>query len=482
MNSHLKGYTVRIPKLHLQLVGFSLTLKGLTITQQANPHPPVAIIPELHASVNWRSLLTGRLVAEFELDRPELRIDLPQLKSEAANKVPFRKRGWQQAVEAIYPLKINVLTIRDAAITYIDQAPERPLYLSHVTLKAANIRNVRLPDRVYPSSFHLETDIFGTGHGTVDGRANFLGEPYLGVKGSFRLEKVPLDFFAPIISRANLSIRSGLFSTAGEIEYAPKVKQAHLGEMTIQGLNIDYIHTRRTAADEKERAARAAEVARKVGRSEMLLRLDQLRFSECTVGIVNKSVPRPYRVFLTSADLSLANLSNHPSESPTVADLRGKFMGSGDTRVTARFRPASKGEDLNLSLKIVNTRLTDLNDLLRAYGDFDVAAGTFSLYSELHVRGDKISGYVKPFFRDVKVYDRRKDKGERVSHQMYEMLVGGVARLLESSPQGEIATKAEISGTTRHPHASTWQVIGRLVANAFFKALSPGFEKESQRR
>jgi hypothetical protein len=37
MNSHLKGYSVRLPKLHFQLVGFSMTLKGLTVSQKAHP-------------------------------------------------------------------------------------------------------------------------------------------------------------------------------------------------------------------------------------------------------------------------------------------------------------------------------------------------------------------------------------------------------------------------------------------------------------
>jgi len=41
MNRDLKGYSVQLPKLHLQLIGLSLTLKGLTVMQQAHPNPPV---------------------------------------------------------------------------------------------------------------------------------------------------------------------------------------------------------------------------------------------------------------------------------------------------------------------------------------------------------------------------------------------------------------------------------------------------------
>jgi hypothetical protein len=478
LNSKLKGYSVRLPKLHFQLVGFSMTLKGLTVFQQAYPEPPIAYFPVLRASVNWNEILSGKLVAEFMLDRPEVHVNLLQLSHEAASKVPLKKQGWQQAVEAIYPLKINVLTIHDGAITYIDKDPKRPLRLSHLNLKADNIRNVRLPDKVYPSSFHLETAIFGTGRGVIDGKANFLAEPYPGINARVTLDKVPLDYFKPIIGRANLSIRNGLFSASGEAEYAPHVKRAHLKELVIEGMAIDYLHSPRTAAAETRRAEKVGKAAREVSKSKMELRVDQVRLKRCTVGMVNEAARNPYRVFLADADLNLSNLSNNFSQGPAKVELQGKFMGSGATRVTGHFRPDHKGPDLDLDVKIEETQMTAMNDLLRAYANFDVAAGTFSFYSELHVKDDTISGYVKPFFKEMKVYDRRKDKEKKVSRKIYEMLVGGVAKLLERRPQKEVATKVDISGTLEKPHTSTWQIIGQLIKNAFFKEILPGLEKE----
>jgi Domain of Unknown Function (DUF748) len=478
MNSHLKGYSVRLPKLHFQLVGFSMTLKGLTVSQKAHPDPPIAYFPVLHASVNWHETLSGKLVAEFMLDRPEVRIDQRQLKSEAANPVPLKKQGWQQAVEAIYPLKINVLTIHNGAITYIDKDPKRPLRLSRLNLKAGNIRNVSLPDKVYPSTFHMETAIFDTGRGVIDGKANFLAEPYPGINARVTLDKVPLDYFKPIIARTNLSIRNGLFSASGEAEYSPHIKRAHLKELVIEGMAIDYIHSPRTAAAETRRAEKVGKAAREVSKSKMELRADQVRLTRCTVGLVNESARNPYRIFISDADLNLSNLSNNFSQGPAKAELQGKFMGSGATRVTAHFRPDHKRPDFDLNVKIEETQMTAMNDLLRAYGNFDVTAGTFSFYSELHVKDDTISGYVKPFFKDMKVYDRRQDKDKKVSSKIYEMLVGGVAKLLERNPQEEVATKADISGTLEQPHISSWQIIGRLIKNAFFKAILPGFDKE----
>ncbi|MBC8018762.1 MAG: DUF748 domain-containing protein, partial [Verrucomicrobia bacterium] len=353
MNRDLKGYSVRLPGLHVQLIGLSLTLKGLTVLQEAHPNPPVVHIPVLKASIHWREILSGKLVAEFMLDQPKININLQQLRSEAASKVKLKERGWQQAVEDIYPLKINSLKIHDANITYIDQDPKRPLVLSHLNLQATNIRNINLPDKVYPSSFHLDTAIFDTGHGSIDGEANFLAEPHPGIKGRLKLEKVPVDYFNTVSARSNLSIHGGVLQASGEAEYAPQVKIAHLKNLEIQGMKVDYIHTQRTAVAEKKRAAVVGKTAKKLSNQPgILIRADQVSLTDCTLGMVNKAAGKPYRVYLADTDLHLSNFSNQFSQGPAHARLKAKFMGSGITTASANFRPEKKGPDLDLYVKI----------------------------------------------------------------------------------------------------------------------------------
>jgi len=41
-----------------------------------------------------------------------------------------------------------------------------------------------------------------------------------------------------------------------------------------------------------------------------------------------------------------------------------------------------------------------------------------------------------------------------------------------------VATVADISGPLDNPKASTLQVIGRLIENAFFRAILPGFQRD----
>ncbi|MBJ6728016.1 DUF748 domain-containing protein [Geomesophilobacter sediminis] len=477
LNTHLVGYTVRLPGLHVRLIGFALTFKGLTIAQKAHPAPPIIEFPILKANVHWREIFSGKLVGELTLIRPKVHVNLAQLKTEVHSNVPVKKRGWQQALEDIYPLKINHVLIKDGDITYLDPDSKLPLRLGHVNFEADNIRNIHLPDRVYPSNFHLDTTVFDSGRGTVDGKANLLAEPVPGVKAHFKLEKVPIDRIKPIIARASLSIQGGQLGTDGAIEYGPKVNTAQIRNLVISGMTVDYIHSAATAAAENRRAAMARQAAKKLSnRPGLLLRMDQMNLTGCTFGMINRNKAAPYRIFISDTNLHLSNFSNQFSQGASTARLTGKFMGTGTTQATAAFRPEKQGPDLDLYVKIDNTQLTGMNELLHSYANFTVTGGTFSLITELHVKNNAVTGYLKPFFKDLQVRHERKGP----LHRLYEMLVGGVAKLLENRPRQQVATKADISGPLKSPQTSTWQIIVELVRNAFFKAILPTFEHEAR--
>ena len=117
----------------------------------------------------------------------------------------------------------------------------------------------------------------------------------------------------------------------------------------------------------------------------LLLRAKEMRVVDSTVGVVNKAVKPPYRVFMSHANLMLSNFSNQFADGDMVAKLTGKFMGSGDGSVTATFRPEKKGPDFDLRLSLENTDLRTLNDVLRAHGKFDVAG---DLLAVLGARGE----------------------------------------------------------------------------------------------
>ncbi len=234
MNQKLKGYSADIRKLSFHPIGLSLTLYDLKFVQQAHPDPPVFHAPRLDASVQWKALLRGRLVANFALEQPAVYANLQQLRTEAADPTPVEDHGWQEAFEAIYPLKINEVRVTDGRVTYVDEGPFEPLELSRINLTAQNIRNIRSKDRTYPSDLHLDAVVFENGRVTLDGHADFLAVPIPGVQGDVKLERIALDYFKPVLNHGSVAIQGGTLAAAGAFEYGPTVRMADLKEATDQ--------------------------------------------------------------------------------------------------------------------------------------------------------------------------------------------------------------------------------------------------------
>jgi hypothetical protein len=482
MNRALKGYTAHIGKLDFHPLGFSLDLFEVVVIQDAHPDPPVASIPLLSASVHWRALLHGRVVGDIVIDRPVVHVNLAQAQKEIADPTPVKDRGWQDALEAIYPLKLNHFRVKNGDVTYVDRGPFKPLRLQHLNIDATNIRNVKSPDHVYPSEFQIDASVFESGRVAAKGRADFLAEPNPTFRGNFLVADIALDYFKPITNRYNVTVEKGVLSAEGTIESAKDLRSVEITTATVKNIRVDYIHTPQTAGAEKRRGDEAAQAVRAANNApDLLYRIGELRISHGTFGFVNKAVTPSYRVFLSDTDVVLANLTNQKSEGPAKAHLTGKFMGSGTAVVDATFRAETSGPAFGLSVRIDEVDLPSMNDLFRAYGKFDVADGRFFFYSELSVHDGAVTGYVKPFFKDMVVYDPEQDKHKTFARKMYEKVVGGVGRVLENRPREEVATKADVSGRLDNPRVSNLEVIVKLIQNAFFKAILPGFDRETSR-
>jgi hypothetical protein len=367
--------------------------------------------------------------------------------------------------------------VRDGNVVYIDEDPKRPFQISHLNASASNIRNIQSRDRVYPSTLHAEGVIFESGRGAVDGNADFLAEPFPGVHVLYKAQNVPLDRLQTLGAKANLSLSGGIVSSHGEVEYGPKHREARIVDATIRGLRLDYIHTAATAPAEKARGQAVKKVAENQ-QPGMPVHIDRFHVVDGQVGLINKATAHPFRFFVTNADLDVTKLSNGFQDGPATARLTGRFMGSGSVHGTAHFSADDKGPDFDLTLAVENASLPSLNDILREYGKLDVAAGTFSVYSEMKVRNGYLKGYIKPLFKDIKVYDPQQDKNKPPLRKLYEKVVGGLTHVLKNRPRDQVATVADLSGPVTGPKTSIWEIVGNLVRNAFVKAILPGFDRE----
>jgi hypothetical protein len=172
MNKKLVGYHTTVGRARLNLLDGTLTLMTVVVIQNAYPNPPVMDICTITAHIDWAALFSGHLVAAFEIRRPRLHIDLIQLEHESSNNTPVSKQGWQDALQNIYPFKINSIDVEDGELTYVDVNPKRPLHLEHLYLTARNIRNIYAPKKTCPSTLRGSAVLFNQATLAIDGYAN----------------------------------------------------------------------------------------------------------------------------------------------------------------------------------------------------------------------------------------------------------------------------------------------------------------------
>ncbi|MBV8135115.1 MAG: DUF748 domain-containing protein [Deltaproteobacteria bacterium] len=390
----------------------------------------------------------------------------------------MRQKGWEEALEAAYPFKINRFTIDDGDIVYIQDRGTPTLHLAKFNLTADNIRNIHAPDNTYPSRFHGNSLIFGAGRATVDGHANFLEEPFPGARARYTVTNVPLSAFDPEIRQLNLSVSGGRLSSNGLVEYSPKITRVVVDNVDITDVGVGYVHLPTTQQQEARRVKEPGEqIAKQNNRPKVDIKVSEFDITKSAFVYTDQTTNPNYKVFINDTDLRVTNLSNHQEQGHAHLTLRGKFMGSGDSSVGGDFLASQHGPDFNLKVEIKNTDLPSMNDILRAYGRFDVAAGQFSVYSEVAIKDGDINGYVKPMFANVEVYDYQKDHSKPVLNQAKELVIGGAAHIFKNSGTRQVASDIDLTGKLSSPRTSTWQAIAQVLRNAFIKAIIPGFDR-----
>jgi hypothetical protein len=482
MNEKLTGYHSHVAGAYLNLIDGDLTLKGVTVVQNAHPVPAVMQISSMTAHIQWTALFTGHIVAGFVIRRPHLHIDLVQLEQQATSKVPVSQEGWQQALQNLYPFKINRFAVENGELTYVESKQQPALHLEHLYLIAANIRNIYSPRKTYPSWLWARAIAFNQGDLIISGYANFLAQPFAAVWVRYWLDQLPLKPFDPVISRANLTAQSGVMRSNGILQYAPWGEKAEVYNATIYNIYLTYLHSARTAALERTHAAELERAAKQVNNKPGLqLKIDKLDLVKSWLSYEDQAATPPYSLYFTDLMMSVSNFSNHFTLGNSALDMNGKFMGSGNTVVTGEFRPETQGSDFALNIAIKDTNLPSLNNLLSNYGKFDVARGWFSVFAQISVKEGQIHGYVKPLFNDLKVYSYRRDKNQSIIKQVYELAVGALSHLLRNHRTEDVATQVDLSGHHQDPNVSTWQAVVELIRNAFIKAILPGFDYQVAR-
>jgi hypothetical protein len=477
MNARLNGYTVQIGKVepHLWRMGFDLD--DLVLVQNMHPDPPVADIRGLEFQVDARELLHLAAVGTLTIDHPALHINQAQILEEANSHLTLKEQGWQSAVEAVFPIKLNQVEVQDGSLLYLSvDTASKPLQITKVAMVVENLRNIASVSGTYPSPVVFDGVLFDTGLVHFEGAADFLREPYAAARGEIRLTHVPLDRLAPLAHDYQLKTSGGFLSVEGSVEYTPESQMAHLTEVLVEDLRADFVTSNATKALEERHRQEALELARSVRNApHLILRVDNLSLTGAEIGFIDEATNPSYRMYISDANVAVTNLGNRPDIGRTEFHASGAFMGRGTTVISGGARITASPADFDVHLALENARLADINHFLLAYLGLDVASGRFSVYSEFTVKNGRMDGYVKPMFGDLKIFDRKKDRGKPFGKRMEMHGLQIVANVLENRSSHELATVIRISGPTDDPKLRGWKAIWGLVGNGFVEALRPGF-------
>lgn len=173
--------------------------------------------------------------------------------------------------------------------------------------------------------------------------------------------------------------------------------------------------------------------------------------------------------------LNATNNMELAKASGTELNLRARVPKTGSFKLGIWAAPFERMPTFNFKSEVMDLDLTECNDLMLAYGDFDVKQGEFNLATEFAAAQGRFKGYIKPTIDNLEVINWEKDKHHPV-RLLKKALVGTPAAILSNQYRDRLGIKVPLKGRFNDPETQVWTAIGSLLKNAFIEALFPGVE------
>ena len=165
----LEAYDGSIGDLDLALLRGGYDIRKIEIVKTGSGQPvPFFKADRIEATIEWRSLLHGQLVAEADLFRPQA--NLVQAESEQQSQLG-KEVNWVDQFKQLFPFKFNTVRVHDGTVTF--RAPgiqtKDALTARHIDGYLANLTNVADSTKETFASWHFTANVLDGGSATVDG-------------------------------------------------------------------------------------------------------------------------------------------------------------------------------------------------------------------------------------------------------------------------------------------------------------------------
>lgn len=187
---------------------------------------------------------------------------------------------------------------------------------------------------------------------------------------------------------------------------------------------------------------------------------------------------KPVDVFLSQLEATIDNLGNIRDETkPLVSTVQATALAMDQARLEYKMilDPFSYRPSFHMAVRLLGLDVTRLNDLALTYGKFDFKRGWFDLVIETDAREGQLSGYVKPLFRNLKVFSLAQDiKEDNALQFFWQALVGAATRLLNNRSRDQFGTLIPFTGDfSKNTSVDLLATIGNVLRNAFVRAYLP---------
>lgn len=201
-------------------------------------------------------------------------------------------------------------------------------------------------------------------------------------------------------------------------------------------------------------------------------RINRFQIEEGSVWFHDLGTEPKVDVYLTNLVALCTNLYNTrelASELPADFHARGTTLGGGGLQLHVKLDPLADEPRFDLELGVTNVNLVALNELLEAYGKFNVKRGNFEVFAEIAGSEGNFDGYVKPFFEDLNVFELEEDAKNPIK-LVWQALVAGAVKIFKNHPEDQVATKIPVSGTFEKTDVEIWTTVVNVLRNAFVEA------------
>ncbi|WP_373058675.1 DUF748 domain-containing protein [Zunongwangia sp. H14] len=174
--NNIPGYEGHVEDIDVALWRGAYVIEGLLLQKKAAKNQqPLLNFPESDISIEWKSLLNGKIVSEIEMHNPEFNY-IFEVQQKENTEGEADAKAWTDALKELVPISINHLSINNGKANFVQLSadPEINMFLKQINLQATNLSNVVNKEETLPSNLRATAVSFGNGDVLLEGNLNLL--------------------------------------------------------------------------------------------------------------------------------------------------------------------------------------------------------------------------------------------------------------------------------------------------------------------